>query len=378
VIAMRLRFGLPILAVVLGSGLIAANVHRFVIAKPEIRTKDLAFLPSPVVAEMMAIGHRNTVAKLRWIDSFAYFQFQLDRRDDTIAATGERAFERLYLMLIRLDPRFVPFYDGAALNLGGITNRQGALLGMFLEGLTWLPHETSLWRQTLVTLKSAFRLEEGNPTAMNGMLDAWEAAETTQAGKEMVWDWKAAFARRIPQGLEQVPFWLEQLHRAKPGSAPEAYALAILREQVARYGQAELRALAAMTFAHELRGCLAPQSLARRYPDGLPGLGPISVDAQGQPVLRCDPYGFAWEWQEGLPTSRGLEHVRLEKMGGKMREKLYELAISDGSWPSTLAAAEAVGLVLPKLPDYAHWRLDGRQIILDLPKPTEPAWTFPR
>lgn len=375
---MRLRAGLPILVVVIGSGLIAVNLYRFIIAKPEIRTKDLAFLPSPVAAEMMALGHRNTVAKLRWIDSFAYFQLQLDRKNDTIAANGEHAFERLYLMLIRLDPRFVPFYDGAALNLGGLTNRHGVLLGMFLEGLTWLPHETSLWRQTLVTLKTVFRLEECNPTAINSMLNAWEAAELTPAGKEMVWDWKAAFARRIPQGLEQVPFWQEQLHRAKPGSAPEAYALGILREQLARYGQTELRALAAMTLAHELRGCLAPQSLARRYPEGLPAFGPIGVDAHGQPVLRCDPYGFPWEWQEGLPTSRGLEHVRLQKTGDAMREKLYALAISAGSWPSTLAEAEALGLALPTLPDQAHWRLDGRQILLDLPNPPEPAWTFPR
>jgi hypothetical protein len=282
------------------------------------------------------------------------------------------------LMLIRLDPRFVPFYDGAALNLGGVAARHGVLLGMFLEGLSWLPNETSLWRQTLVTLKTAFHIEEVNPAMMNGMLDQWEQAETTQVGKEMVWDWKAAFARRIPQGLEQVPFWLEQFHRSKPGSPAETYALGILREQIARFGQAELRALANMTFAHELRGCLHPAALAKRYPQGLPALGPITVDAQGRPHLRADPFGYPWVWIDAQPVSRGLEHLRLGKMASALTGKLYELAIASGSWPTTLAEAQARGLEVPDLSSAVTLRLEGRQILVDLPLPPEPPMTFPR
>ena len=143
---------MPAAAVALALALVGLNGQRFLHAKPEIRTKDLAFLPSPIAAELMCWGHRNTLAKMRWIDSFAYFQLQLDRGDDRIAGTTEHAFDRLYRTLIHLDPRFPDYYDHAALTIGGIQNRPASVLQFFMTGLLWRPQATSLWRQSAVIL----------------------------------------------------------------------------------------------------------------------------------------------------------------------------------------------------------------------------------
>src|SRR5262245_34756719 len=92
------------------AALIGWNAQRFVGAESRIRMKDLEFFPTPVVAKLMAMGQDNTVAKLRWIDSFSYFQLQIDRRDDTVAGDDKTSggFQRLYDTLIALDPLFEP------------------------------------------------------------------------------------------------------------------------------------------------------------------------------------------------------------------------------------------------------------------------------
>ena len=129
------RSALVLIMAVLALGLIGWNASRFIGAEARIRTKDLSFLPSPVVGHLLALGHQSTVAKLRWIDSFAYFQLQLDRKDDRVAGTGESAFVRLYDLLISLDDHFLPFYEHAVLNLGGIQNRPGDTLSVIQRGL---------------------------------------------------------------------------------------------------------------------------------------------------------------------------------------------------------------------------------------------------
>src|ERR1043165_3865084 len=103
-------YGLGLVIVAGAVALLGWNSSRFLTAKHEIRAKDLDFLPAPEVAGVLALGHANTLAKLRWIDSFAYFQFQLDRQDDRVAGGGS-GFQRLYATLIQLDPRFEPFYE---------------------------------------------------------------------------------------------------------------------------------------------------------------------------------------------------------------------------------------------------------------------------
>jgi hypothetical protein len=191
----------------------------------------------------------------------------------------------------------------------------------------------------------------------------------------MVWDWKAAFARRVPQGLEQVPFWLEQVRRAQPGSSAEQYALGVLREQLAVFGAAELSALAATGRAADSVGSLDPRVVMQRYPQGL---GPIGVGPDGRLVLRCDPFGFPWSWQGAQVVSLGLTYARLQRGSGALTIRLSELAITAGRWPATMDEAQAMGLALPATPPGIAWRLDGRQVVIDLPKPTETPWTFPR
>jgi hypothetical protein len=368
---------LPVCTALLALALVGANAQRFIGATPVIRAKDLSFLPSPVVAELLCLGHRNSAAKLRWIDSFAYFQLQIDRRDDRIAGSSDRVYDRLYRSLIHLDPRFPDFYDHVALNIAGIQERPGAALGFFLDGLLWQPHSTSLWRQSAVTLKTAFSFEERNPIGMNGFLDAWSEAETTADGKQMVWDWKASFARRVPQGLEQIPFWFEQLHRTTPGSPTADHILGVLREQLARFGEAELSALQRATGSSDLAGCLDSAAVTARYGSTPPILGPVML-VDGRPTLRSDPFGHAWSWKDRKPVSPGLVAHRARSTAGYLTMRLQELAIAQGRWPATMAEATALGLTAPPAPPGCAWRVDGRAVVVDLPPAPEPAWTFPR
>ena len=121
------RLGLPFVLACCALALVGWNISRFVGAEGRIRAKDLTFLPVPEVARLLAVGHTNTVAKLRWIDSFAYFQWQLDRQDDRVAGGGS-GVERLYATLIQLDPNFRVFYEHAAINLSGVlSHHQSAL-----------------------------------------------------------------------------------------------------------------------------------------------------------------------------------------------------------------------------------------------------------
>lgn len=217
---LRLDRFLPGVAVtVLAVGLAGWNASRFIGAEPRIRTKDLTFLPSVEVGRLLSLGHTNTAAKLRWIDSFAYFQLQLDRKDDRIVGTGESAFLRLYQLLTGLDPYFQPFYEHSTLNLGGIQNRHGETLALLQHGLLHQPHNPQLWRLVAVELYAAFHWEERQPEAFDAVLSQWHAAMEDPQQAQQVWDWKAAFARRREPGLEQLPYWLAQL---EPPAAPRA------------------------------------------------------------------------------------------------------------------------------------------------------------
>jgi hypothetical protein len=145
------------------AALLCWNGSRFIGAKAKIRMKDLTFLPSPQTARLLTLGHNNTVAKLRWIDSFAYFQMQLERKDDTVASTGDSAFGRLYDTLIALDPHFIPLYEHALLNLAGLLSHHQAILSLLQRGLIDNPHSTVLWRLNLVEFATTYDAENRNP-----------------------------------------------------------------------------------------------------------------------------------------------------------------------------------------------------------------------
>jgi hypothetical protein len=374
--------------------LVGWNSSRFLVAKPQIRAKDLEFLPAPETARVLALGHHNTLAKLRWIDSFAYFQYQLDRRDDRVAGGGS-GFRRLYETLITLDPCFEPFYEHAALNLSGVLGHHLAALSFLLRGNLELPQSTPLWRNTIATLKVFFTLDQRQPAQFDALLSAWEEAERDPDAKRLVWDWKRKFGSDTFSGLEQLPYWLAQLDRVALGTPNAQYVEDTIRGILARYGAHELTGLvAAWQIAHggvprsrndlvrnldlidpfvptvehgpfprDLAEVLQPALLRRRYPDGPPAYGPVAL-VDGRPVLRNDPFGMPWRLAGGEVVSDGIHRAQIEREVAVATANLLDLAQRHGAWPATLEEAAALGLPMPRVQG-GTLRLDGRQVVVD-------------
>lgn len=404
-----LRPGLFLVTLCSALVLVGWNVSRFVGAQGRIRAKDLTFLPAPATAQLLALGHNNTVAKLRWIDSFAYFQYQLDHLDDRVAGGGS-GFERLYGTLIHLDPHFRAFYEHAALNLGGILSRHQLGVAFLQLGTLNLPHDTLLWRNLASVLSHEYRWEQRLSGAFDQFLSAWAVAEVTDAGREQVWHWKAGLARRKLPGLEQLPYWLEKLRAAAPGSPTGDYLDAVVREQIARYGERELNGL--LGIWRMRHGGLAGSTsefianrdlidplqrvvgddklvparveelveralLLRRYPTGMPVYAPIAV-AGDRAVLRNDPYGLAWELNGGRVVSQGLRRQAYERRLVFFNGLLQRHAAKVGRWPDSLAEISALTLAspLPRPPPDAQLVLrDHRVAAVWNPGPENP-WSL--
>jgi hypothetical protein len=388
-------YGLGLVMLVGAVALIGWNSSRFLTAKPVIRAKDLDFLPAPETARVLALGHTNTLAKLRWVDSFAYFQYQLDRKDDSVAGGGT-GFRRLYETLIELDPKFQPFYEHAAMNTSGVLNQHGVALAFLLRGTQELPQSRELWRNVATTLKIFFHWDTEQPLLFDAFLAQWEAAEDLPEAKRMVWDWKRGFGSRAFTGLEQLPYWLDQLRVTSAGTPNGDYVEGTIRDLLARFGSHELNALAAswrisrggvprdraelvenLALFNPLQpvveegpdlpslgDLLDPRLVRRRYPNGLPTHGPLTV-VDGKLTLRSDPYGRPWRLLHGRVVSSGQMHASYERRLGRVNVSLLELAQKEGHWPTTLDEAKAMGLSLPVLPDDGTLRLDGRLVVVD-------------
>lgn len=388
-------YGLGLTMLVGAVALIGWNSSRFLTATPVIRAKDLDFLPAPETARVLALGHTNTLAKLRWIDSFAYFQYQLDRKDDTVAGGGT-GFRRLYETLIELDPKFQPFYEHAAMNTSGVLDQHWVALGFLLRGTQELPQSRELWRNAATTLKTFFHWDTKHPLLFDAFLAQWEAAEDLPEAKRMVWDWKRGFGSRAFTGLEQLPYWLEQLQASAPGTPNGDYIERAIRDLLARFGTRELNGLAAswriaqggvpqdrtqlvenlslinpfhpvVENGPELKSLsdlLDPRLVRRRYPAGLPIHGPLTI-SDGRLTLRTDPYGRPWRLIDGRVVSTGQVMAAFERHLGRLNVSLLELAQQEGRWPTTLEEAIAMGLSVPVLPDAGTLRLDGRLVVVD-------------
>ncbi len=392
----RLRgYGLGLVMLAGAAALIGWNSSRFLTAKPEIRAKDLDFLPAPETARVLALGHTNTLAKLRWIDSFAYFQYQLDRKDDSVAGGGT-GFKRLYETLIELDPKFQPFYEHASMNTSGVLEQHWIALGFLMRGNQELPQSRELWRNTATCLKTFFHWDTKQPLLFDAFFAQWEAAEDLPEAKRMVWDWKRGFGSRAFTGLEQLPYWLDQLQATKAGTPNGDYVDTTIRELLARFGARELTALAAswriarggvpttraeladnLTLLDPLRPVVTdgphptrideivdPRLVRRRYPTGLPAHGPLMV-VDGRLTLRSDPYGWPWKLVGDHVVSIGQVHASYERTLGQVTVSLLELAQKEGRWPTTLEEAKSMGLNLPTPPEDGRLRLDGRQVVVD-------------
>ncbi len=405
----RLRGIMLGLSIVIGAvGLVGWNSSRFLTAKPVIRSKNLDFLPAPETARVLAFGHTNTLAKLRWIDSFAYFQYQLDRKDDRVAGgSSSGGFTRLYETLIDLDPQFEPFYEHAALNLSGVLSQHGTALAFLLRGTQEIPRSTSLWRNTVVTLKTFFQWDVRHPEPFDAFLAAWEQAEKDPDAKRMVWDWKRQFGFGSFTGLEQLPYWLTQLQTSTPGSSSGDYVEGTVRDLLTRYGARELESLLATwriarggipatraelvqnltvmdplkpvvmdgPYPSDLSRLLDPKLILHRYPKGLPPYGPIG-EVDGRLMLKTDPYGIPWQREANKIISRGQLRARLNAQIGGLNAQLLELAQRHGSWPKTLEEAQTLGLNLPVVPDGGQLRLDDRQVVVDWPVEPGAPWVL--
>jgi hypothetical protein len=400
---MRRFLSLHMLLLLIAGLLVAWNGSRFIDAKPRIRAKNLDFLPSPVVAKVLCLGQANSVAKLRWIDSFAYFQYQLDRHDDWVpGADGQSGFQRLYTTLTALDPYFQPYYEHAALNIGGILNRHHLTLAFYQLGVLNIPHSTVLWRGAAAELKMQFNWEERNPTGFDGYLAAWIEAEQTEEGKRQVMDWKKTMGSRLFKDLEQIPYWLDKLRSTKPGSSLSDYVETVIRSQLSAYGERELNALVfeyrrlaprrwevlydelaqrTVPFSELLLGAkpdgvarlMAPQLLKRRYGQRLAAFGPIRIE-DGRLKLLDDPFGYPWRLEGGRVISPGLEYKTYENRLGMINVSIEIAATKKGTWPRQISDLKDWGVQIPDAPRGGTLRLTEHVLVVDWPKPPSPPW----
>ena len=371
------RAGLGALILALAATLIGWNARALIGHERVVRAKDLDFLPSPAVGRVLACGHPNSASRLRWIDAFAYFQFQLDRKDDRVAGGGS-GFQRLYDLLIGLDPRFEPYYQHAALCLGGVVGRHQDELAYLQRGTLELPHASGLWRLSAAVLVTYFDWDAQQPRNLDRFLSAWADAEQDENAKATVWQWQRSLGRRRLAGLEQVPYWLDRLHSTAPGSPMSAYIDGILREQLARYAIDELSAIAAARRAagepvERIEDLLDGPRLAVRQLHAQ--LGPVGL-SDGKLALRLDPFGHAYQLHDGRIHSPGLDLRDFAKAVAGADIKLQKIAVNEGGWPKDLDGVTAAGVWLPTAPPGAAIDYRDHHLSPQLPEPTGPPMAF--
>jgi hypothetical protein len=344
--------------------LLAMNLRPFVSAKPEIRVGDLNFLPSPEVAKVLAFGHDNSVARLRWIDSFSYLQLQFDRRDDSVAGGGS-GFSRLYGNLLALDEHFIPVYQQAALCIGGIAGRPGEALGILMRGILANPDDFTLWQHAASMMVVDFNIEEVNPGAFDDFLGAWASQMTDEGYRNGVWQWQASLARRRFQGLEQLPYWLDRLRTTTDSSPLAIYIEKIIRTQLATYAVSKLNQvresrLDAGLPCSNIQELLDPERLnaakiSVRW-------GPI-VSQSSNLALRSDPWGWPYQIEDGKVVSPGLRIDRFQNWLDNLNKHFPELAAKHGKWPDSLEEAYS-WLEFPLYPiEGARMEWTGKQIL---------------
>jgi hypothetical protein len=351
------RAGLLLLILACAIGVVGWNVSRFAQTRMVPRTKDLAFLPPPALARALSLGQPTTVAKLRWIDSFAYFQLQMERQNDTVAGGGPSGgFQRLYDTLIALDPSFVPFYQHAVLTTGGVLGQHRLALGYALRGTQALPVDAGMWRQAAAELAVSFRWKQRQPASMEAFLQGWEAAEPTEEGKQLVRDWRRGLAFERVEGLETLPYWLSQLKSTNPDTALGRFVDDTVRELLAAHAVKELPHLLRDSLLPVLdEGHLDPERIRARYPQGPPPWGPVVVQ-EGRLRLRQDPFGYPFLRQaDGTVQSQGLEQRRFPRRLNPVRQAIAQEARKRGTPPHDAAEAAAWGFALPPPPFQGRW-----------------------
>jgi len=366
------------IVIILGAGILGWNASHFVGAVQQPRTKNLDFLPPPVVAQALACGQGTALAKLRWIDSFAYTQLQFDRQDDRVAGEGERGgFERLYDTLITLDPAFVPFYEHGVVNTSGVLKHHQAALSIIMRGLDARPNDTGLWRLASAMLAVQFDWAKRNPANLDRWLNAWAAAES-EDGRQAVLDWRRGLAFTHVEGLETLPYWIEQLRGTRPGTAMADFVEGTVRELLAQHGCAVLKRIAGGSQGWLPSGSLLPwappqldvRAAAAEWPRSVPAWAPVMRDASGW-QLRADPFGWPWIRRGAEVVSPGADQRRFLKQTFGQRSQIQGEADQRGRAPADLAEARAWGVELPVPPHGGHW--DFSQHLPDVAWPDPPS-----
>jgi hypothetical protein len=364
---MRLTLAVTVAALA-GLLVVGANAYRFIGAKPVIRTKQFEFLPAPEVARVLSAGHANTAAKLRWIDSFAWFQWQIDHAEEARMVDGRSAMARLYDTLIALDPLFEPFYLHANLNLSGVMGRRHEALSVLARGTLEIPGSMAVWRNLLSELVVFYDLEQRHPNQMAALLDAWAAAVPIDE-RAQIWQWRQALVRRKSLGLDQVDYWVARLAETPRGSPYETFLTEAARDAAARLAQSRLEAVLAHAPAGATEAALAnPGLLARAFPRGVPPGYPL---ADGH--LLPDPWGHPWRVAGTAAHSVGLALQSQERRLPGWNVAVTEKARLSGRQPADLA--EAVDWAgNPALTDGAIFTWDGRSLGIRRPDAVAPAW----
>lgn len=401
---MRSFASVTVFMLLLAGILVGWNANRFFHAKAKIRANDLNFLPSPVAAKLLCLGHANSVAKLRWIDSFSYFQYQLDRKDDTIQGqAGTSGFFRLYDTLTSLDPNFQAFYEHASLNFT-IISRPHLALSFLERGLFNLPKSTALWRQTAAALKVNYNWEINQPASMAAFLASWETSESTDIEKRQVMDWMKSLGGRTFKGLEQLPYWLDRLQSHPPGTTLGDYIEATIRTQLIAFGVRELNGLLQLYRENhqpdlvdfsanlldpgcpfsdlfrlggcpaDLRELLAVELLTKKYARQLPPLGPIRVGADGKAKLLPDPFGFPWAIKDRRIYSLGDERRSYLAWLGQINGLMEKEAQKRGTWPRSLDEVKDWGFELRPVPGGGTLRWEDKSLVVDLIPPAGEPW----
>lgn len=380
---------LVLLIVVLGTGLLAWNGARFIGTKAKARTKDLDFLPPPVVAQAMSCGQQTALAKLRWIDSFAYFQLQLDRLDDKVAGKdGRGGFERLYDTLIAMDPYYNPFYEHAVLTTGGVLRQHQAALGFLMRGIMARPHETSLWRLASAELATSFGWSKRKPAQLDRWLNAWALAELDDEGRQQVVDWRRGLAFSDVDGLQTLPYWIDQLRSTKQGTALALFVEGTVRELLADHGTRELTRLAGWEatgseFLSRMLGggvlwygyTLLPSQrvLQERWPHGAPAWSPVHWDGvTGE--LRCDPFGWPWHRTATRVVSVGREQRRFITQCQYLRNQIEAESRQRGRPPRDAQESTEWGFPLPNPPYGGRWSFERNMPDVVWPDPPDKPW----
>ncbi len=378
------------------------NASKLIGAPPMPRVKDLEFVPSAEVLKVLSVGHTNTVAKLRWIDSFSYLQLQFDKRDDTLMGAGHSGFERLYMGLFALDPKFEPFYNFAIMSESILHQQGGLALASVQRGLYELPQSMSLWRN----LAALVKVQSDNVHTLDGVLNAWSLMTDSESERYHINRWRSQIGIFELAGLKQLDYWCRVLLKQKEHSALADMAESTLRQQLNNYALNVLNDLLAEDKA-AVNGLVNDYLSANHYHAQYGSAGGLSFEsttvvwgpiafpvevatavegalARGEQklqvpladyMLRADPYGFHYQLVDGQVQSQGKIRFEYERGLRNYNFSIARQAKEKGSWPKDLAQAWEWlgGQQLPPAMAQLHW--ENNQIRVEwAEEPPQQAW----